>query len=134
MRKNNSLRLLADRFSGNVFFTFALIACSLILLIFLGLAIKSYPLLKTVSIFKIISSSEWAPSNGSFGLLPFIISTFWITILATVLAVPVCLLASTYIVEYAGSKTRGFIMPIVDILAGIPSVIFGIWGVLVLVP
>lgn len=133
-QKDNSLRILADKLSGKVFLTFAVIACSLILLILAGLSFKSYPLLKHVSLFNVIGSSVWAPSDGKFGLLPFILSTFLITILATVFAVPVCLLASTYIVEYASNTVRNMIMPVVDILAGIPSVIFGIWGVLVLVP
>jgi phosphate transport system permease protein len=134
LKKQNSIRLSADKLSANVFAAFAWIACSLIVLIFLGLALKSAPLLKSVSIFKIASLSEWAPSKGLFGLLPFIISTFLVTLLATGFAVPVCLLASTYLVEYAGVRIRSFTLPVVDILAGIPSVIFGIWGVLVLVP
>src|SRR6478672_1852852 len=126
--KSYKARLFADKLSNKVFLAFAWIACSLILFILLGLSFKSYPLLRHYSFFKMISSSGWSPSKGEFGLLPFIVSTFEITLLATAIAVPVCLLASTYIVEYANNKVRNFIMPIVDILAGIPSVIFGIWG------
>src|SRR5690606_6870742 len=60
--------------------------------------------------------------------------TLWVTGIAIVLAFPGCLLASIYLTEYASARTRSLINPLVDLLAGIPPVVYGVWGILVLVP
>ena len=106
----------------------------LLLVIALGLFIKAWPLFKTVSISDLLFSTTWVPYEGKFGMLSFIISTFWVTGVATVIAVPLCLLCAIYLSEYANKKVIAWVSPLIDILAGIPSVIFGIWGVIVIVP
>ncbi len=50
------------------------------------------------------------------------------------IAIPLCLLTSIYLAEYAPSRIRGIIKPVIDLLAGIPSVVFGLWGILLIVP
>lgn len=72
--------------------------------------------------------------KGLFGFLPFIASTFWVTILAVLIAVPPCILTAIYLAEYANKTTRAIMKPILDLLAAIPSVIYGVWGMLVIVP
>jgi phosphate transport system permease protein len=62
------------------------------------------------------------------------VGTLEVTALAMVLAVPICLLCAIYLSEYAPRRLREVVRPLMDILAGIPSVIFGLWGVLVIVP
>ncbi len=113
---------------------FTLFAVLTLFIIFIGVVFKSYPILKTNSIFHFLFSSEWFPQKEKFGLFPFIVSTLWVTAIAMVLAVPFCILASIYLSEYADKKIIGWITPLIDILAGIPSVIFGIWGIIVVVP
>jgi phosphate transport system permease protein len=61
-------------------------------------------------------------------------STFWVTGVAMILAIPLCLLASIYLAEYAPGMIRGIIKPLIDLLAGIPSVVYGLWGILLIVP
>jgi phosphate transport system permease protein len=134
VRKKLTYRLLVNKLAGRSFFLLAVLACLLIFFIGGGLLYKSWPVITDYNIWELLSSSEWKPAEGGFGFLSFIVSTFWVTIIATVIAVPVCLLASIYLIEYADRRIRSFVMPIVDILAGIPSVIFGIWGVLAIVP
>jgi len=106
----------------------------LALLILCGLLIKAQPILKTVPIAELLFSSTWHPMQGHFGLLPFIVSTLEVTLLSMVLAVPVCLLSAIYLAEYAQRRFREISRFIIDILAAIPSVIFGLCGVLVIVP
>lgn len=60
--------------------------------------------------------------------------TLWVTVLATVIAIPVSLLSSIYLSEYASNGLREMVMPLVDLLAGIPSVVYGLFGVLAVVP
>jgi phosphate transport system permease protein len=103
-------------------------------LLFLGLYLKSVFLLHDKSIADLILSSNWRPSSGQFGFAPFIVGSIWVTLLAMVITAPVCLLTAIFVTQY----TRKFILrimhPAIDILAGIPSVVYGLWGILVIVP
>ncbi|MCD4789886.1 MAG: phosphate ABC transporter permease subunit PstC [Bacteroidales bacterium] len=102
--------------------------------LFGGLMVKSYLLLEDHSIFDLLFSSEWKPMSGKFGFLPFIISSLWVTVLSILIAGPVCLLTSIHLTQYAKSYILKIMHPVIDILAGIPSVIYGVWGILVIVP
>ena len=106
----------------------------LVLLIILDLYLKARPILAGQSFFSLITSSAWAPSRGQFGLFSFIMGTFWVTLASLVLAVPVSLLSAVYLSEYAPARLREIAKPAVDLLAGLPSVIYGVWGMLLVVP
>jgi phosphate transport system permease protein len=69
-----------------------------------------------------------------FGFLPFIVGTIWVTVAGLVLAVPPCLLTALYLSEYASSRLRAFMKPLLDLLAAIPPVVYGVWGVIAVVP
>jgi len=112
----------------------AVFAASILFLILLGLSLRSLPLLRTTDIGSVLFSSDWHPLRGEFGLLPFIVGTIWVTVVASVVAIPLCLLTAIYLSEYARSMARKWMKPLIDLLAGIPSVVYGIWGVLVIVP
>jgi len=107
---------------------------SLALLIALGLFMKSRPVLLQESILDLIFSSSWAPLRGEFGFFPFIVGTVEVTATAMVLTLPVCLLSAIYLSEYAHRHVREGVRLVVDIMAGIPSVIYGLWGILIVVP
>src|SRR5436189_6475308 len=66
-----------------------------------GLVLKSTGLLKEQSFFHLITSSNWSPSDGQFGFLPFIISSLWVTIVALIISMPLCLLAAIYLSQFA---------------------------------
>jgi phosphate transport system permease protein len=72
--------------------------------------------------------------QGAFGFYPFIMGTLWVTALAVLLAVPPSLLTAIYLAEYAPARFRALVKPLIDLLAGIPSVVYGVWGVLIIVP
>ena len=109
-------------------------ANSSVLLIALSLFIKSMPILTKKSIFHLLLSSSWHPLKGEFGFYPFIIVTLEVTAIAMILAVPVCLLSAIYLSEYAHHRFRELARVVIDIMAAIPSVIYGLWGVIVVVP
>ena len=106
----------------------------LVLLILVGLFLRSRPILAEKPFFSLLMSSSWSPLRGDFGLLPFLMGTLWVTFIALALAVPVSLLTAVYLSEYAPRLVREFTKPIIDLLAGLPSVIYGVWGVLLVVP
>lgn len=99
-----------------------------------GLYLKSSMLLGQESLWDLLFSSEWKPLSGKFGFLSFIISSTWVTLLALLIAGPICLLTAIHLTQYARSYVLRLMHPVIDILAGIPSVIYGVWGILVIVP
>ncbi len=103
-------------------------------LIAAGLYVKSSLLLESNSIFDLLLSREWKPMSGKFGFYTFIISSLWVTMLALIIAGPICLFSAIHLTQYAKSRVLKIMRPVVDILAGIPSVIYGVWGVIVIVP
>jgi len=94
---------------------------------------KAWPLLATHPL-SALSSSAWSPAKGDFGFLPFIAGSLATTILAMLIAAPVCILSAVFLAEYASRRLRECLRILVDLLAGIPSVIFGLFGILCLVP
>ncbi|MGB9892890.1 MAG: phosphate ABC transporter permease subunit PstC, partial [Candidatus Saccharicenans sp.] len=113
---------------------FAVFPIFLAVVILLALVIKASPLLFLKSLPSLIFSSAWQPSRGQFGLWPFIMGTIWVTATAFILAVPVSILTSLYLSEYAPGWLKRFFHPVLDLLAGLPSVIYGMWGLLIIVP
>ncbi len=129
-----NVRRLKDNISSRLMLAATVFACLLLFSMVLGLFFRSGPILKSVPIPDLLLSTEWGPFAGKFGFYPFIIGTLWVTLLATAIAVPISLLSSMYLSEYAGSRLRGVVTPLIDLLAGIPSVVYGLWGVLAVVP
>lgn len=100
----------------------------------IGLYLKSSLLLDDQSLIELLFSGDWRPLSGKFGFLSFIISSVWVTAISLLIAGPICLLTAIHLTQYARSWVLRIMHPVIDILAGIPSVIFGVWGILVIVP
>lgn len=115
---------------------FVLTITSLLLVVAMGvgLYLKSAPILQEHSLWELLTESNWKPMRGEFGFFPFLMGTLWVTALAVALALPVSLLMAVFLTEYSKSRVRKFVYPLLDILAGLPSVIYGVWGTLVIVP
>ena len=129
-----SSRARQNNFARRTFFGFTLIPVFLILLVAVGLLIRSWPILKAYPLLDLLFGNVWKPTDGQFGFLPFILGTFWVTAVGVILAVPPCLLTSIYLAEYAQAKTRSTAKPVLDLLAAIPPVVYGVWGLLAIVP
>jgi phosphate transport system permease protein len=127
-------RISKDKIAGKSMLFLTILACSSLLLIFAGLIYKSLPVIEKSSFSQLLFSDQWHPLKGEFGMLPFISSTLWVTGVSVIIAVPLCILSAIYLSEYAHKRILQFIFPIIDILAGIPSVIFGVWGLILIVP
>jgi phosphate transport system permease protein len=130
----HKVRILKDKIGHGFMLTLAWLMFILLLAIVFGLVYKSMPIIQKYSFAHLLFSTEWLPLQGKFGLWPFILSTFWVTGVAVVIAVPFCLLTAIYLSEYADKKLISWANPLIDILAGIPSVVFGVWGIIAVVP
>jgi phosphate transport system permease protein len=128
------IRLLKDKIISKLMLVFTVLSVSLIFIIGIGLYYKSIPVLKNSSWAQLLTSSVWKPLKGLFGFYPYIMGTLWVTGIAMIIALPLCILTSLYIVEYAHARIRRILMPFVNLLSGIPPVIFGVWGVLFIIP
>lgn len=115
---------------------FSITSASILLVVFIGLGLylKSVPIFEQQSFRQLITSSEWSPEKGEFGFLPFISGTIWITLIAVLLALPIALLSALYLTEFSKTYVKKMVFTALDILAGIPSVVYGVWGTLFIVP
>ncbi|MHB9035323.1 MAG: phosphate ABC transporter permease subunit PstC [Armatimonadota bacterium] len=127
-------RRILEMVAGKTMLAATLFSSLLVLAIGAALYLKSRPLLVSKSLSAIVLGESWRPSAGEFGLKPFIVGTVWVTGIAMVIAVPVCILAAIYLAEYASPRIRAVIKPLIDLLAGVPSVVYGAWALLVIVP
>jgi phosphate transport system permease protein len=99
-----------------------------------GLFVNSLPIMQEKSLWTLLTTSNWRPFKGEFGFASYILSTLYVTGIAIVIALPLSLLTSIYIIEYASPKILRAFSSVVDLLAGIPPVIYGVWGTLTIVP
>jgi phosphate transport system permease protein len=128
------MRKFIDSFSSKVMCGLTFLASSIVFFMALGLYLKARPILQIQSLKELITSSSWHPLKGEFGFYPFLMGTFWVTFLAMALAIPFCLLCAIYLAEYAPRQFRDVAKPLIDLLAGIPSVVYGVFGILAVVP
>ncbi len=105
----------------------------LVPLLIIALAVRAWPLFSQVPLDNLLST-RWNPATGAFGLTSFISGSVWVTALALLFAIPLSLCSAVYLVEYVRGRQRDRIRPLIELLAGIPSVVYGAWGVLVIVP
>jgi phosphate transport system permease protein len=130
----SNFRILKDKAAGGVMFFLTLVTMLLVVVMGIGLYLKSAPVFDNHTLSELIFSSSWKPMKGEFGFLPFIMGTVWVTAIAVLMAVPIALLTAIYLTEYAKPTVRKYVFPALDILAGLPSVIYGVWGTLLIVP
>ena len=127
-------RLLRDRIAELLMGIMTIGSLVLVVAMAVGLYLKSMPILQEHSLWDLLTEREWRPMADKFGFFPFLIGTLYVSILALGIAIPISLLMAIYLTEYAHSAVKRYVFPLLDILAGLPSVIYGVWGMLVIVP
>jgi phosphate transport system permease protein len=128
------IRLLTDKILSKLMLLFTIASVSIVIIIGVGLYYRSRGVLDHASWWQLLSSSVWKPMKGLFGFYPFIMGTLWVTGIAIIIALPLCLLTAFYLSEYAHTRIKKILIPFVNLLSGIPPVIFGVWGVLFIIP
>lgn len=123
-----------DKYVKIILLLFALSSLLFLFLIFIFILIEGLPLFFKVGIKNIVLGYKWAPTKGHFGIFPMIVSSFLVTFGALIVGGPIGLACATYLAEYAGKKRKLFLKPALELLAGIPSVVYGFLGVIYIVP
>ncbi len=119
------------------FLAAALISTASVVLMTLFIFHRGLPLFREVSVFHFLFSPEWNPSDAAkpeYGILSFIVGAFFVTFLSLAIAVPVGVSTGIFLAEMAKRRIGSFLRSAVELLAGIPSVIYGLFGIAFVVP
>lgn len=112
----------------------ALSSISILALIAIFIFGEGLPLIWKIGPKAFLLGERWVPSQGSFGILPMIVGSFWVTTGALLLGIPLGLACAIFLCEWTPPLVGMFLRPAIQLLAAIPSVIYGFWGLIVLVP
>ena len=119
-----------------IFFLCGMLAVCCVVLISVYMVVSGVPAIHKIGIFKFLFGTKWASTAAEplFGILPFILSSVYGTLGATILGVPIGLLTAVFLSKAADPKLRTVVVTAIELLSGIPSVVFGLLGMQVLVP
>ncbi len=118
------------------FCLFSLFSILFLLGIVIVLFKEGLPIFKITSLGKFLFGKFWYPTYEppDFGILPLLLGSFWVTLGALIIAVPLGVGSAIYISEVTHPKIKGFIKPVIELLAGIPSVVYGFFGMVIVAP
>lgn len=118
-----------------VFFVSALVSVFAVVLICVFLFANGIPAMKEVGFLDFVTGTKWKPTDSpaSYGILPMILGSIYVTAGAIIVGVPLGILTAIYMAKYAGKKKKRIFQPAVNLLAGIPSVVYGFFGLMVIV-
>ena len=119
-----------------IFFLCGILAVGCVLLISVYMVLSGVPAIRKIGLFRFLFGTRWASTaaDPAYGILPFILSSVYGTLGATVIGVPIGLLTAVFLSKAAGPKVRTVVVTAIELLSGIPSVVFGLLGMQVLVP
>ena len=125
----------------NLFFRSIVLACAVLSIfitmgIILSLILNTFSFFQEVSIFEFLTGREWTPlfANPSYGILPLIAGTLIVTLCAAVIALPFGLSSAVYLSEYANPRVKKVLKPVIEILAGVPSIVYGYFALNTITP
>lgn len=117
-----------------LFLICACISILAVLLICVYLFASGIPAMKEIGFTDFIFGTKWKPSSGSYGIFPMIIGSILVTGIAIVIGVPIGILCAVFMSHYCPAGLYRFVKPAVNLLAGIPSIVYGFFGLMVIVP
>ena len=117
-----------------VFFVCALTSIAAVVLICLFLFANGLPAMKEIGLLNFLTGAKWKPGNDIYGILPMILGSIYITAGAVAIGVPVGLLTAIFMAFYCPKKLYGLLKPCTELLAGIPSIVYGFFGMVIIVP
>lgn len=126
--------MLKEKLLEKSFFLIALSSISMLALIAFFIFEQGVPLIWKVGLGPFLLGERWFPSQGSFGIFPMIVGSFWVTLGALIVGVPLGVACAVFLCELTPPAIGMIFRPMIQLLAAIPSVIFGFWGLIILVP
>lgn len=132
MKKRQAL----EKGVAGLFFLCACVSIVAVLLICYFLFANGIPAMKEIGVFDFLFGTTWAPKNepASFGILPMIVGSICVTLGAIVIGVPIGILTAVFLARFCPKPLHGLLEPMVQLMAGIPSIIYGFFGMVVLIP
>src|SRR5690625_605955 len=130
--KRNSL----EGFMKFVFTLCAMTSIVAIILICIFIFSGGLPFIKEYGLKNFLLGTQWKPSNNppSYGILPMILGSVYVTIGAVIIGVPIGVLTAIYLSKFSSEKIYGFLKPCINLMAGIPSIVYGFFALTVIVP
>ena len=117
-----------------VFLFTAIISIVAVVLICVFLFANGVPAMKEIGFANFLGGTKWKPGNGLYGIFPMILGSIYVTGGALIIGVPIGILMSIFMARFCPDRLHKVLKPIVDLLAGIPSIVYGFFGLVVLVP
>jgi len=123
-----------ESFMNFIFLTCACISVLSVALICFFLFSKGVPAIAKIGVWNFLAGREWLPSSSLFGIFPMIIGSIYVTAGAIIVGVPVGILCAVFLAKFCPKRLHSVLKPAVELLAGIPSVVYGYFGLVVIVP
>ena len=134
MERSYKKRALLERVMEYVFLAAACVSVLCVALICAFLLANGLPAMGEIGVLKFLSGMRWKPGADIYGIFPMIVGSVYVTAGALLLGVPVALLTAVYLAFFCPKRLYRVLKPAVELLAGIPSVVYGFFGIVVLVP
>ncbi|SDX67801.1 phosphate ABC transporter permease subunit PstC [Eubacterium barkeri] len=128
------MKELRENFMKGVFIAAACVSILAVIMICLFLFVNGIPAIAKIGLFNFLFGEVWKPSNNLYGILPMILGSIYVTAGAIVIGVPIGLLTAIFMARFCPPGLYKILKPSVDLLAGIPSVVYGFFGLMVFVP
>ena len=123
-----------ERFMQVLFLLSALVSILAVALICIFLFANGIPAIREIGLWDFLSGTSWKPEQNIYGILPMIIGSIYVTAGAMLIGGPIGILTALFLVHFCPPKLYRFLKPAVDLLAGIPSIVYGFFGLMVIVP
>ncbi len=117
-----------------VFFIAALASILAVILICVFLFANGIPAIGEIGVFKFLLGTQWRPGNNIYGILPMIMGSLYVTAGAIIIGVPIGILTAVFMARFCKKRLYKALKPAIGLLAGIPSIVYGFFGLVVLVP
>ena len=128
------MRKYSEKIMKIVFLTAAFVSILAVILICVFLFASGVPAIREIGVSDFLLGGSWKPNQGLYGVFPMIVGSIYVTAGAVVVGVPIGLLCAVFMARYCPAGLYRILKPAVDLLAGIPSIVYGFFGLMVIVP
>ena len=134
VRGEAKAKTLTERIMNGIFFVCGILAAVSVVFISLYMIFSGGPAILKIGFREFLLGDVWNPSNNEFGILPMILASIPATVVSVLIAVPIGVLVAVFLSHIAPKKLASLVRPMVDLLSGIPSVVYGLLGAILIVP
>ncbi len=131
---NKKSKSIKENIMKAIFFASAFMSVFSVLLICIFLFANGLPAMAEIGFLEFLLGREWRPGNDIYGIFPMIIGSLYVTAGALAIGVPIGVLTAVFMARFCPAKLYKIIKPVINLLAGIPSVVYGFFGLMVIVP